>query len=60
MKNETYCLVLTIILTSVLWIPYILNRLYEHKLQVLRNPNRLGFRIYEPCLLSSLRLHSFI
>ncbi len=41
MKNEIYWLVLTIILTSVVWIPYVLNRIYEHKLiPALKNPNR--------------------
>jgi uncharacterized MAPEG superfamily protein len=41
MKNEIYWLVLTILLTSVIWIPYILNRIYEHKLiPALKNPNR--------------------
>jgi uncharacterized MAPEG superfamily protein len=41
MKNEIYWLVLTIILTSVVWIPYVINRIYEHKLiPALKNPNR--------------------
>ncbi len=41
MKNELFWLVSTIILTSVLWIPYILNRIVENKLiPALRNPNR--------------------
>ncbi|MCF6299981.1 MAG: MAPEG family protein [Proteobacteria bacterium] len=41
MKNEIYWLVLTIIATSLFWVPYILNRIAEHKLiPALRNPNR--------------------
>lgn len=41
MKNEIYWLTLTIILTSLIWIPYILNRIMEHQLiPALRNPNR--------------------
>jgi len=41
MKNEIYWLVLTIIVTSLFWVPYILDRMFEHKLiPALRNPNR--------------------
>ena len=41
MKNEIFWLVLTIIVTSLFWLPYILDRMFEHKLiPALRNPNR--------------------
>jgi len=41
MKNEIFWLVLTIIVTSLFWVPYILNRIVENKLiPALRNPNR--------------------
>jgi uncharacterized MAPEG superfamily protein len=41
MKNELYWLVLTIIATSLFWVPYILDRIFENKLiPALRNPNR--------------------
>ncbi len=41
MKNEIFWLVLTIIATSLFWVPYILDRIIEHKLiPALRNPNR--------------------
>jgi uncharacterized MAPEG superfamily protein len=41
MKNEIFWLVLTIVVTSLLWVPYILDRIFEHKLiPALRNPNR--------------------
>lgn len=41
MKNEIFWLVLTIVVTSLLWLPYILDRILEHKLiPALRNPNR--------------------
>lgn len=41
MKNEIFWLTLTIIITAVFWIPYILNRIAEHTLiPALRNPNR--------------------
>lgn len=41
MKNEIFWLVLTILLTSLIWEPYILDRIMEHKLiPALRNPNR--------------------
>ncbi len=41
MNTEIYWLTLTIILTSVLWVPYIIDRILEHKLiPALRNPNR--------------------
>ena len=41
MKNEIFWLVITIIMTSLFWVPYILDRILEHKLiPALRNPNR--------------------
>ena len=41
MKNEIFWLILTIITTSLFWLPYILDRIFEHKLiPALRNPNR--------------------
>ncbi len=41
MKNEIFWLTLTILMTSLFWVPYILNRISEHKLiPALRNPNR--------------------
>jgi uncharacterized MAPEG superfamily protein len=41
MKNEIFWLLLTILLTSVLWVPYIIDRIFENKLiPALRNPNR--------------------
>lgn len=41
MKNEIFWLVLTIIVTSLFWVPYILDRIIENKLiPALRNPNR--------------------
>ncbi|MCF6262453.1 MAG: MAPEG family protein [Xanthomonadales bacterium] len=41
MKNEIFWLVSTIIVSSLFWVPYILDRIFEHKLiPALRNPNR--------------------
>lgn len=41
MNNEIFWLVLTIVMTSLFWVPYILDRILEHKLiPALRNPNR--------------------
>ncbi len=41
MKNEIFWLTLTILRTSLFWLPYILNRISEHQLiPALRNPNR--------------------
>ncbi len=41
MKNEIFWLTLTIMVTATFWIPYIINRIAEHKLiPALRNPNR--------------------
>ncbi len=41
MKNEIYWLTLTIVMTAVFWVPYLLNRITEHQLiPALRNPNR--------------------
>ena len=41
MKNEIFWLLLTILLTSVFWVPYIIDRILENKLiPALRNPNR--------------------
>jgi len=41
MKTEIYWLTLTIVITALFWVPYILNRIAEHQLiPALRNPNR--------------------
>ncbi len=41
MKTEFYWLTLTILTTSLFWVPYILNRILENKLiPALRNPNK--------------------
>jgi len=41
MKTEIFWLTLTIIATAMFWMPYILNRIVEHRLiPALRNPNR--------------------
>ena len=41
MKTDIFWLTLTILMTSLFWVPYILNRISEHKLiPALRNPNR--------------------
>ena len=41
MKTEIYWLTLTIVITALFWVPYILNRIAEHQLiPALKNPNR--------------------
>ncbi len=41
MNNEIFWLTMTIVLTSLLWVPYIIERIFEHQLiPALRNPNR--------------------
>jgi len=41
MNTEIFWLTLTIVLTASLWVPYILDRIFEHQLiPALRNPNR--------------------
>jgi len=41
MNTEIFWLTLSIILTAILWVPYILDRIFEHQLvPALRNPNR--------------------
>ncbi|MGH1486640.1 MAG: MAPEG family protein [Cellvibrionaceae bacterium] len=41
MKIEIFWLTMTVLMTSLFWIPYILNRITEHGLiPALRNPNR--------------------
>ena len=41
MSNELFWLLLTILVTALFWVPYIINRILEHGLiAALRNPNR--------------------
>lgn len=41
MSKEVYWLALTVVLTGLIWVPYIINRILEHGLvPALHNPNR--------------------
>jgi len=41
MNTELFWLTMTILATALFWLPYIINRIFEHKLiPALRNPNR--------------------